>query len=51
MNQWGEIPLSALLSAVESARTHHVAHVGSHYGLHHLSCSLELLEELVYIRD
>ncbi len=30
---------------------HHVAHVGSHDGLHHLAGSLELLEELVDLRE
>ena len=36
--------LLALLAAVEAARAHHVAHVCSHYGLHHLTGAFELLE-------
>ena len=42
--------LSALLAAVT---THHAAHAhraGSHDGLHHLACALELLEEFVHLR-
>ena len=36
--------LLTLLAAVEASRAHHVAHVGSHYGLHHLAGAFELLE-------
>ena len=36
--------LLTLLAAVEASRAHHVAHVSSHYGLHHLTGAFELLE-------
>ena len=39
------------LSAATHCGLHHVAHVGSHDGLHHFAGALELLEELVHLRE
>ena len=39
------------LSAALHCTLHHVAHVGSHDGLHHLAGALKLLEELVNLRE
>ena len=40
--------LPALLAAVEGAWAHHASEVACHDGLHHLACTLKLLEKLVY---
>ena len=43
--------LESGLAAATHCALHHVAHVGSHYGLHHLAGSFKLLEELVHFRE
>ena len=43
--------IGVLSSAALHRTAHHVAHVGSHYSLHHLAGAFELLEQLVDLRE
>ena len=38
------------LSAAFHRSLHHIAHIGTHDGLHHLAGTLELLQKLVHLR-
>ena len=44
------IRIELWLSATFHRSLHHIAHIGTHDGLHHLAGTLELLQKLVHLR-